>query len=109
MPVYEPGKTLEIILESDRGKPDPPVWQVKALSCREAIELGKRIDAELAKKTEPQQIEALAAILDEYVEGWSGLSQPYAPGTLLDVTGPRDLWRLDAAIRYQLGLHEKKD
>lgn len=108
MPVYEPGKILDVVLDSDKGQKNPPVWKIKALSCREAIDLGKRIEAEIGSKTEAEQIETLAAILSEYVVGWEGLAVEYGPGKLLDVTSPRDLWRLDSAVRYQLGVQEKK-
>lgn len=108
MPVYEPGKILDVILESDKGSAKPPVWKIKALSCREAIDLGKRIETELASKSESEQLEAIASILAEYIVGWEGLPVEYGPDKLLDVTSPRDLWRLDSAIRYQLGVQEKK-
>jgi len=108
MPVFEPGKILTVVLPSDAKRENPPTWQIKALSCRESMELGDRLTEELKGKDDAQQFETLAAILDKYVAGWDGLTVPYAPGKLLDVCGPRDLYQLDNAIRYNFGVTEKK-
>jgi hypothetical protein len=108
MPVFEPGKILEVILPTDQGKPNPATFQVRALSARESIELEGRMAEAVKDKGDREQLQAIASILEEFIVGWEGLHLPYAPGTLLDVLGARDIVRLDMAIRWQFGVQEKK-
>ena len=109
MPVYEPGGTISIVLDCDAQIEAPPSFSVVALSARESLALTSELDELMnSGKSAVDQLGQLESILERHVKGWSGLSQEYAAGKLLDVLGVSDMWRLGYAIARQIGTREKK-
>ena len=109
MPVYEPGATISIVLDCDAQSEAPPSFSVVALSARESLALTSELDSLMTSgQSAVEQLGQLETILEKHVKGWSGLSQEYAEGKLLDVLGVSDMWRLGYAIARQIGTREKK-
>ena len=76
----EPGLTFDVVLDSDKGKTDPPVFVYRFLSGREWRTVAKMQDQLEGAKDADAVVDLVYQAAAVGLVGWSGMVDPEQPG-----------------------------
>lgn len=111
MLAMDPNETVELVLQSDQGKPDPPTFKIRHLTCRERLNYHQLIRAAPSLEDEPG-IDSLVEAVSMALVGWErvfdreGLAVPFNSALVVSVLTFLELWELAYGILATLDLTE---
>lgn len=118
--VTRPGETFRVRLKKDKerfaDRPELcPFFEFRAVSCDEWKRIGAAVDDPRAFATGAHLLDALAALLADYLVGWGNMNGPegeilFEPSRLLAMVSQSELWELvDLLAGQGVGEDERKN